>query len=218
VERRLIVVVLAAGCQRSGPAPPPPAPAAPVTELNHFPGVIGHDKQTYDTARSGLYVRAARALEAGDAAGAEALYREAVAKYPSDPDGYESLGACLLFQARYAEARAEYEGALRLAPQSRDALYGLGCVAYSEDRFRDAVGHLKAALAIRPADVLAHRALALAYDALGEGARAMDHYAQAAELDPRVAAEEHVRRRMDALKKEKEGPAPRDTQRRRRSP
>jgi tetratricopeptide (TPR) repeat protein len=170
--------------------------------LRHFPGVIRHGKQTHDAVRSDLYVQAAGAVEAGDASAAEALYREVVARYPSDPDGYQVLGACLLFRAQYADALAQYELALQLAPESRDALYGLGCVAYFEKRYRDAVRHLEAALAIRPADAAVHRVLALAYDALGDSARAVSHYARAAELDPRVAAEESIRRRVDALKKQ----------------
>jgi tetratricopeptide (TPR) repeat protein len=186
---------LPGACRRAAP------PAPPREELEHFEGVIDHGRQTNDPVRSDLYVRAARALETGDAKAAEALYREAVAKYPADPDGYEALGTCLGFQDRHDEARAEYERALRLSPGSRDALYGLGCVAYHQRRYPEAVGHLEAVLAAHPADAPAHRVLAFVYDDLGDGPKALAHYTRAAELDPRTAAEEHVRRRIEALRK-----------------
>src|SRR5262249_23105400 len=99
----LAFLALLAGCQPAAS----PAPAAREQELTHFDGVVDHGRQTTDPVLSDLYVRAARALEAGDAAAAEALYREAVAKYPADPDGYTALGACLVYQRRYDDARAE---------------------------------------------------------------------------------------------------------------
>jgi tetratricopeptide (TPR) repeat protein len=214
--RVLLLALLAvpAACQRSDPgtqgaieihplgrseAGGPPAPAAR-EDLAHFEGVIDQSRQTLDRDRSDLYVRAAGALDRGDAKAAEALYREAIARYPSDPNGYEALGTCLSFQERHEEARAEYERALRLAPASRDALYGLGCVAYHQKCYREAVEHLEAVLAAREGDAPAHRVLALAYDDLGDGPKALAHYTRAAELDPKTADEEHVRRRIAALR------------------
>jgi Tfp pilus assembly protein PilF len=207
--------ILPAACQRSEPPAQGPIEIHPLgkpeaggpparEDLAHFEGVIDHDRQTFHSARSDLYVRAARALQRGDAGAAEALYREAIAKWPKDPDGYEALGTCLTFQDRHDEARAEYERALRLAPGSRDARYGLGCVAYHQRWYREAVEHLEAVLATRPDDAPAHRVLALAYDDLGDGPKALAHYTRAAELDPKTGEEEHVRRRIEALKN---GPA-----------
>ena len=189
------VVVLLAAFHRSAP------PAQPTKKLAHFEGIIDYSKQTHDPVKSDLYVRAAQALEAGGAAAAEALYRKVVDRYPDDPDGYTALGACLSFQNRNEEARAEYEHALRLDPGSRNALYGLGSVAYGQERDQEAVGHLEAVLAAHPTDAPAHRLLAFAYDALEDGPNALLHYTRAAELNPRFAAEEHIRQRLAALKR-----------------
>src|SRR5438874_861848 len=79
-------------------------PSGPVKDLPHLESVIDTSRHTYDPIPSDLYVRASRALEAGATKAAEALYREAISKYPNDPDGYAALGACLFGQHRYEEA------------------------------------------------------------------------------------------------------------------
>jgi tetratricopeptide (TPR) repeat protein len=173
----------------------PDHPPEPAGRLAEFEGVI-EGGQILDHARSDLYVRAARALEAGDGDLAEALYREGVARYPADPAAYDRLGACLFFRARYPEARAEYERALALDPRSADARYGLGCVDYKESRYPEARDHLLAALAVRDGHGRTHRMLALVYDQLRDRAAARRHYERAAALDPGIAAEDHVRRRL----------------------
>jgi len=190
----LVALVMVAVRQRADP------PAPPEQELSHFAGVLDHRQQTLDPVLADLYGRAARALEAGDAAAAETLYREAIAKYPSDPDGYNALGTCLSFQRRYDEARGEYNRALQLDPGSRDALYGLGCVAYDQRQYDEAVGHLEAVLAKHPSDADAHRVLGLTYDALDNRPKAREHYQRATELNPTFAQEKHIRERLEALK------------------
>lgn len=207
----VVVALLAAAfvVQRAGTARPLADPAPTNKTLEHFDGTIDHGRHTLDPVRSDLYVRAARALEAGDAAAAESLYREAVAKYPADPDGYTALAACLAFQRRYAEARAEYGRALALDPKSADALYGLGCVAYEEGRDAEARDHLLAALAAREAHGGTHRMLGLVYDRLGNRAAALRSYERAAALDPAIARQAHVKRRLAELRDSEAGePAP----------
>src|SRR5437879_2155091 len=137
----LVGFVLLPACQ-PGRMPAKMQRSEAQTELQGFEGVIDNSGQTYDSALSDLYVRASRALEAGDAETAEQLYREAIAKYPKDADGYVSLGACLYFQKKYEEAKAEYLCALELAPKSVHAHYGLGCVAHKQKKYAESQDYL----------------------------------------------------------------------------
>jgi tetratricopeptide (TPR) repeat protein len=190
----LAMCALLPACQRRS------TPAGTSSDLQHFDGFIDNSKHTNDRALSDLYVRASRALESGDAKAAEALYRQAISKYPKDPDGYESLGACLYLQGRYEEAKAEYSRALELKPNSEGALYGLGCVAHKEKRYSEAVGYLEKALQLNKDYGMCHRVLGLVYDETGDRAKAVFHYQRAIELDPTNAGDESVRVRLKALR------------------
>jgi len=173
----------------------------PSENLQHFAGAIDHRRQTYDHIKSELYVRASSALKSGDARGAEALYREVVAKYPGDPDGYEALGACLFFQDKSDEARTNYVRALDLNPRSVDALYGLGCVAYKLHRGAEAKDYLEKALLLDQQNGLCHRVLGSVYEELGDARSAILHYERAIELDPSVAGDAVIRKRVQELKR-----------------
>jgi tetratricopeptide (TPR) repeat protein len=194
-SRPIILPALAAAllmlpaCQRDNAPVVVGAPGGARTNLKHFEGVMNNARVTFDHARSDLCVRAARALEAGDAAAAEALYREEVAKYPDDHESYEDLAACLSFQRRYDEARAEYERALHIKPGSVDGLYGMGCVAYKQGRHAESAEYLQKALAIAADDPRCHRVLGFVYEELGDQTKAAHHFGRAAELDPKFAVE-----------------------------
>jgi Flp pilus assembly protein TadD len=187
-----MVVAAGPGCHPAGRSG-----TSPHDKLANFEGSIDWSKQTYDTAKSDLHIRAARALKAGDVAAAEALYRQGVAMYPADPSAYTSLAACLFFQARYEESRAEYGRALDLDSRCAGALYGLGCIGYEQGRYEEARDNLIRALEAQEVDGRTHRVLALVYDQLGDRAKARTHYERAAALDPAIAGEEHVRKRLE---------------------
>jgi tetratricopeptide (TPR) repeat protein len=147
-----------------------------------------------------MAVRAAKALEEGDVATAEAIYRERVAKYPKDPSGHKALGAALLFQKQYQAARAEYEAAVRLDANYADAHYGLGCVAYETGSFPEARGHLEKAVGLKKHESY-HRLLAMVYDQLRDDAKALFHYEQADALRGNRAEDEHVKKRLSELRR-----------------
>jgi len=173
---------------------------SPGENLRHFAGALDHSQQTYDHIKSDLYVRASRALRAGDAGSAEALYREIVAKYPGDPASYNALGACLFFQDKFQAAGAEYQHAMALNPRSAGALYGLGCVAYGQGRSAEAKDYLERALALDSANGLCHRVLGCVYEQMGDAPRARLHYERAIALDPSVAGDAVIQERVKALK------------------
>jgi Flp pilus assembly protein TadD len=191
----VVLITLIPACRRVRPI------GQPEKRLKHFNGTIDHSHHTYDKAKSDLYVRASRALETGDAKTAEALYREAIARYPDDPAGHESLGACLYFQARYDDARAEYLQALKLDVKSVEALYGLGCVAYEEQRFEEAKERLLRALAIDKTHSDAHRMLGIIYDDEGDSEQALFQYQRAIALNESLASDDDLKQRVKELKK-----------------
>lgn len=169
----------------------------PNEHLQHFAGVLRPGPPTYDRVKSDLYVRAGRSLESGDAQSAETLYREVIAKYPNDPRGYNALGACLVFQKRFDEARTNYLHALHLDSQSERALYGLGCVAYDENRYDDAKDDLEKALLLNDEDNLCHRLLGIVDVQLGDKQSAVLHFERAIALDPSDTA---TKERLHKLK------------------
>lgn len=202
IRKQICIITLAAltalipACRRGLPS------GQSERRLKHFNGVIDHSHHTFDKAQSDLYVRASRALETGDAKAAEALYREAIARYPDDPTGHESLGACFYFQARYDDARDEYLLALKLNAKSVEAHFGLGCVAYEQQRPAEAKDRLVQALAIDSAHSASHRMLAIIYDDEGERERALFHYQRAMALNEALANDDDLKQRVRELKGE----------------
>jgi arylsulfatase A-like enzyme/tetratricopeptide (TPR) repeat protein len=76
-----------------------------------------------------LAVRAKAALDAGDAAGAEADARAALTAQPSRGDVWNVLARAIHLQGRREEARAAYEQARAAQPESALPLVGLGELA-----------------------------------------------------------------------------------------
>jgi Flp pilus assembly protein TadD len=166
--------------------------------LNHFDGSI-YNSHTRDKVKSDLYVRAGAALKKGDAEGAERIYRDVVVKYPTDPDGFNALGASLVFQQKYEGARGEYFRALALDSKSVGGLYGLGCVDYYENRDLDAKASVDEALALDGNNADCHRLLGCVYDHMGDAQRAVAEYERAIALSPGTVGDA-VRQRVDVLK------------------
>jgi tetratricopeptide (TPR) repeat protein len=191
----VLALALQPACNRSSPG------SSTDQQLQHFEGAIDHSKQTYDAVKSDLYVRASRSLEANDAKTAEALYREAIARYPQDPDGYEALGACLYFMARYDDAKAEYMRALHLNGKSVDAYYGLGCVAHKQKRYDEARELLGKALTLDENNGSCHLVLAMVYDETGDKPKAALHYERAIALDRSIANDGATKQRLKELKR-----------------
>jgi protein O-mannosyl-transferase len=74
-----------------------------------------------------------------------------------------SLGATLMGQQRFEEARAHYEAANALQPKSSEALYGIGLSYLNAGRAADAIRSLEQAVALAPDDPGRRNDLAVAY-------------------------------------------------------
>jgi tetratricopeptide (TPR) repeat protein len=81
-------------------------------------------------------------------------------------------------------------------------------VAYEEGHDAEARDHLLAALAARDAHGGTHRMLGLVYDRLGDRSAALRHYERAAALDPEIASQAHIKRRLTELRDNEAGEPP----------
>lgn len=114
----------------------------------------------------------------------EALWRDTVAKRPTNPRAQCSL-ADALFVADQAEAAIPfYQEALRLKPDYGEAMVNLGSALLALDRPAEAVPYLESALRLQPAFAKTHHNLANALARTGHGTEAANHYAAAAKLKP----------------------------------
>jgi predicted O-linked N-acetylglucosamine transferase (SPINDLY family) len=101
-------------------------------------------------AAEGLIAEGNRAEDAGDAARARELYRQAVAAAPQLAAAHLNLGIALEGAGDMAAARAAYERALELEPAGAAAHYNLGKLLYGQGAMAQAQAHLAHALAARP--------------------------------------------------------------------
>ncbi|MBI5597827.1 MAG: DUF2723 domain-containing protein [Elusimicrobia bacterium] len=92
------------------------------------------------------------AAAAGDWAGAEAAYRQALRADPARAEAWTNLGAVLDRMGRAAEARAAHERAAALAPGSYQSRFNLGSLLYRASDFAGAAREFSAAAALRPGD------------------------------------------------------------------
>ncbi|MFG1422365.1 O-linked N-acetylglucosamine transferase, SPINDLY family protein [Roseixanthobacter liquoris] len=101
-------------------------------------------------AALGLMVRARAARQAGDGAGAEALYRQALALDPKQADAWLGLAAALVAKGDPRAARETLLAALARGVLVAEHLGQQAIAAYHEGRDGDALALLDAACAAKP--------------------------------------------------------------------
>jgi tetratricopeptide (TPR) repeat protein len=114
----------------------------------------------------------------------ERIWRDTIAKQPSNPRAHMALGADLVIAGRYDEAAAELETSLRLDPNRPETLSNLGLAELKLGRIDASVTHLERAVALRPEYAAAHRNLAQAYLARHEDRLAAQHFRRALDSQP----------------------------------
>ncbi|RPJ79012.1 MAG: tetratricopeptide repeat protein, partial [Acidobacteria bacterium] len=90
------------------------------------------------------------AMQLGDPAGAERLFRKAIAAYPSSAVAHEKLGLCLIEQGRAGEAAAALGRAVELEPSSATVRYNLAVALARDGRLAEAAAAARSALRLRP--------------------------------------------------------------------
>ena len=114
--------------------------------VKEFQSSLELDHNSVETLRS--LGRAYQRL--GNAAGAEAAYREAISLRPSYWGVYSAFGAYYFNQARYGDAAGMFQKAIELAPLNWRGYSNLGTSYLFEGRYAEAVQALEKSVALRP--------------------------------------------------------------------
>jgi Flp pilus assembly protein TadD len=139
------------------------------------------------------------AEQRGRDAAAEAAYREAVRLEPAAGEPHLRLGLWLARQGRDAEAKTELEAAQKALPREPELLLGLAGLHLRGRRCAEAVAILETLVALLPEHDRAHASLGLAYECLGDFARAAAAFRRAVAVGPETASGRIARERLAAL-------------------
>ena len=116
------------------------------------------------------------ALEATDAAAAEAAYRRALALAPDLEDAYLNLGAMLSDKRRFAELAALSDAAVKHCPASALIHFNRGVALDHLERLPEAAASYECSLVLDPALADAHYNLGLLREQLGDKHGALRHF------------------------------------------
>lgn len=130
------------------------------------------------------WFRRGERLEAGDAAQAEAAYREALALAPGHTDASLNLGAMLCDAGRWAEALDVFERALASAPDAALLHFDRAIALEELGRTRDALKSYERCLELAPEFSDAHFNAARLHEQLGNAQGAVRHYSAYRRLQP----------------------------------
>ncbi len=111
-----------------------------------------------------------------DQVAAEAKYRRAIAFNPGFAPAHQWYGIALLTQGRGRRALKELQTAADLDPLSVATTAWLSEAAYFARRYRDAIAYARQTLDLSPKRIDAYETMGLAYEALGNYARAIQAY------------------------------------------
>lgn len=129
----------------------------------------------------------AKAMAAGDFAGAVAAYSVVTRSMPGFAEGHFNLGLALQQHGKLDEAKGELEHALQLEPELRGANLFLGIIAYRQNRFRDAERNLVRETHLDPADAKSYMWLGVCRLAQDDAQGAIAPLDKAFALDPKDA-------------------------------
>jgi Flp pilus assembly protein TadD len=181
--------------QLAGGAPPPPGGAATRGLVAQLPGGLAAPGAgawpPADIPQRGratvLFHRARQALDRGDLAAAETLYRAILALDAAQPAALEYLGVVAMRNRRYDEAEPLLRRALELDPSAPEFHNNLGLLDHARGDFAAAAESYSNALALAPDYAPAHNNRGLALQESGRLEDAIACYRRAAAVDPAFA-------------------------------
>jgi predicted O-linked N-acetylglucosamine transferase (SPINDLY family) len=128
--------------------------------------------------------RARRLRRSGDAAAAEALYRDALRRDPAHAEAHRELSDLLSARGAAGEALQHGLEALHLRPGWADAHNSAGVALHALGRLEEAIGHFRGALQAEASHAPAHVNLGNALADQGDIDTALSHYGKALEIEP----------------------------------
>ena len=146
-----------------------------------------------------VIARAVVAEVAGDRAGADRWFNEAMRQAPSLPLAHEERGRARLARGEQEGAMADFSEAHRRSPNWADPLEGWGAVLLTRDDPRGAARKYAAAAELAPRWGQLHLAWGRALEAVGKRDEAREKYTEAARMDLSAADRAEVERRLAAV-------------------
>ena len=150
-------------------------------------GTVERPSRTVSTtlASADTDLRLARsALEGGDAAMAASLFGRVLNNDPESVPARLGLADSLYLSNELEQARQAYQRLLASRQELRAATLGLARIDIRQRKPESAIVHYEALLAKEPGDTLAMAGLGVAYDLLGQHARAQAVYRKGLEIHP----------------------------------
>jgi len=135
-----------------------------------------------------IYHRAISLQQAGDAAGAEALYRQLLAVLPAHGSALANLGLLVFGRGAVGEAIALLEQAIAVQPDTPDFHHNLGLILAQSDRASDAEPHLRIVAQLRPTDFASQANLGMLLAGERRFAEAVEAYEAALRVNPNEPA------------------------------
>lgn len=174
----LTVLQLGPAPARATSLPPASAPAASTAPASAT--------QIYrDLER--LYQQALEATNRGDLEQAEALWSDAIARYPSNPASWSNRGNARVSQFKLTEAIADFDEAIALAPNEPDPYINRGTAWEGLQQWDKAIADYNQALALNPDDPVALNNRGNATGSKGDWETARNDFYRAAQLAPGFA-------------------------------
>lgn len=121
-------------------------------------------------------------MKLGDAPGAEATYKKAIAVRPDYWGGYSWLGVFYFNQSRYGDAVTQFQKVVELAPNNYRGYSNLGAMYSQEGKYEESLQPLNKSIEIRP-NLEAFNNLGNSYFNLRRFSDAADAFQQGLNLD-----------------------------------
>lgn len=129
-----------------------------------------------------------QALQAGDLARAEQLFRQYLAENPNSAEALSNLGAVCARRTQFSEAVKWYEKALKADPKLIPVHFNLGIALGQLKEFGKAAEHFRAFLETYPNEPRAHQLLGLALLETGDLRGALAELEESYKLNPKDAS------------------------------
>lgn len=139
-------------------------------------GQVAFIERSMPTEDAGSWLARGEALEAEDAAGAEAAYRQALALAPDREEAYLNLGALWSEAGRYAELAELCDRGLKNCPGSALLHFNRGVAMDHLERLPEALASYEKSLELDPQLADAHYNLGRLREQLGDRRGALRHF------------------------------------------
>ncbi|HEX5865900.1 MAG TPA: DUF5672 family protein, partial [Casimicrobiaceae bacterium] len=165
-----------------------PCPCGSGKRYKHCHGAAGASAALTPAVESEARLQYALALHqrggSGDAAAAEAVYRDVLAAEPDNAVAQHFLGVIHYQRGELVTALPLLERAVAAEPREAEFHNNLGLALAAADRETDAIGAYRAALSLKPDHAVAWNNLGLALQAQNEVRAAIDAFRRALALKP----------------------------------